>query len=756
MSSEHAPQSGELNPTAVPRGLKEKLLAVTRQEFRGDEIVFAVDDPVFGSPPCSVHGCPRGSHSRGLCNGHHARWNYAGRPDLPQFTATATLLGHRGQVPECEAAACRFAAYLRGLCRSHHYVWQQLGRPDLPAALTLLKPVAARRPPTECVVDDCGRWAQTSGPLCRHHTAQWRHQGCPPVEEFARAPRVLQQLPPCERIVLTSLAPQLRREMQYALQCRRDDAAGKATPDVVGASIRMLTAHDVSSILDRSEEQWREHAPSGRSTMAIKAVRLVIYARRRLEDLLDGTGWEVEYPRDVWRLLSLGLSATNATLRFDRIPQPWLRELAKRWSRWRLSTGTSKSTSSLGVRTVTHFARFLDQYEPSVDRLAAVDRSVLERYLAHLHTTLDSGHYQASYICALNTFLTAIRRHDWDATLPTGTLFFTTDYPKRSDPLPRALAEHVMAQVEDPTNLKRWNHSAHQLITIILMRCGLRVSDALKLRFDCLVRDAESAPYLRYFNHKMKREALVPIDEELERMLAEQQRRLLTRWPQGTPVLFPRKMRNVDGTRPTDSSTYRNGLRRWLTSCEVRDEQGRPVHLTPHQWRHTLATRLINRDVPQEVVRRILDHDSPAMTAHYARLHDKTIREHWEKARKVNISGQDVVLDPEGPIAEASWAKQRLSRATQALPNGYCGLPVQQSCPHANACLTCPMFLTTAEFLPQHRRQRSEVLQIISAAEARGQQRLVEMNQTVLTNLDTIITSLDCEDDREQGHSDAC
>ncbi len=35
-----------------------------------------------------------------------------------------------------------------------------------------------------------------------------------------------------------------------------------------------------------------------------------------------------------------------------------------------------------------------------------------------------------------------------------------------------------------------------------------------------------------------------------------------------------------------------------------------------------------------------------------------------------------------------------------------------------------------------------EILQIISAARARGQQRLVEMNQQVLTNLDTLISSL--------------
>ena len=151
---------------------------------------------------------------------------------------------------------------------------------------------------------------------------------------------------------------------------------------------------------------------------------------------------------------------------------------------------------------------------------------------------------------------------------------------------------------------------------------------------------------------------------------------------------------------------------------------------------------MINRDVPQEVVRRILDHDSPQMTAHYARLHDATVREHWERARKVNISGDQVALDPDGPLAEASWAKQRLARATQALPNGYCGLPVQQRCPHANACLTCPMFITTPEFLPRHRQHRSEILQIISAAEARGHHRLVEMNQQVLSNLDTVITAL--------------
>jgi ferredoxin len=240
----------------------------------------------------------------------------------------------------------------------------------------------------------------------------------------------------------------------------------------------------------------------------------------------------------------------------------------------------------------------------------------------------------------------------------------------------------------------------------------------------------------------MKREALVPVDEELQALISEQQERILERHHSGT-VLFPRATKNPDGRMPVGSPTYRLGLYRWLADCDIRDEHGQPVHLTPHQWRHTLGTVLINRDVPQHVVQKILDHDSPQMTAHYARLSDKTVREHWEKARKVNAEGRPVQVRTDGPLGEAAWAKQRLSRATQALPNGYCELPLVRTCPHANSCLTCPMFVTSAEFLPQHHAQRQQTLQIISAAEANGQARLAEMNRQVSANLDRIISALE-------------
>ena len=282
-----------------------------------------------------------------------------------------------------------------------------------------------------------------------------------------------------------------------------------------------------------------------------------------------------------------------------------------------------------------------------------------------------------------------------------------------------------------------------------MIRCGLRITDACKIPAECVVTDADGAPYLRYHNHKMRREALVPIDEELAGQIAVQRQRTAERWPGGTPVLFPRPQANLPGTRPIGGGTYRNALYAWLETCDIRDEHGNPVHLTPHQWRHSLGTRLINRDVPQHAVQKILDHDSPQMTAHYARLSDKTVREHWEKARKVSAEGEPVQVRPDGPLGDAAWSKHRLSRATQALPNGYCELPMARTCPHANSCLTCPMFVTTAEFLPQHRDQQQATLQIISAAEAAGQARVAEMNRQVAGNLGKIIAAL--EDDDGEG-----
>ena len=78
----------------------------------------------------------------------------------------------------------------------------------------------------------------------------------------------------------------------------------------------------------------------------------------------------------------LGIGSRCATLRFAGISQPWLKDLAKRWTRWRLSTGLEAQTCYRGVRALTRISGFLAA--AGVAGPGGISRDVLERYLADL------------------------------------------------------------------------------------------------------------------------------------------------------------------------------------------------------------------------------------------------------------------------------------------------------------------------------------------------------------------------------------
>ena len=237
---------------------------------------------------------------------------------------------------------------------------------------------------------------------------------------------------------------------------------------------------------------------------------------------------------------------------------------------------------------------------------------------------------------------------------------------------------------------------------------------------------------------------MIPISDQVLGEIRAQQAQVRARFPDGPRWLFPRPWRNAGGQHPLGLTTLNRRLANWLGACEVRDRHGRPVRVTSHQFRHTLGTRLVNNEVSLETIRRLLNHASPEMTARYATIKDATLRREWERyQQRINISGELIPLDAGGPLSDAAWAKENLARAKQTLPNGYYGLPLQQSCPHPNACLTCDNFLTTPQFLDAHREQLARTEQLIDRAHSEGRQRLVEMNEPIRLNLVRIIDGLE-------------
>ena len=161
-------------------------------------------------------------------------------------------------------------------------------------------------------------------------------------------------------------------------------------------------------------------------------------------------------PAGTWSIPAApGGCATSGSPRRTRtctsagIPQDWLRELAKRHARWQLTAGLSSGEVTAGARAVTRLGVFLGS--AGITSPAAVSREVLERFLASL-TGLTATH-RYKVISQISMFLQAVRLHGWEETLPAGAMIFREDYPRKPARLPRALAEHIMAQVEDPANL---------------------------------------------------------------------------------------------------------------------------------------------------------------------------------------------------------------------------------------------------------------------------------------------------------------
>jgi integrase len=569
-------------------GLLGKLMAAVRPEFRVDIYVPERGALVFDSAPCLVPGCVRQPRTRGLCKGHYYQWKEKGRPGIEAFAAAASPEGlGRRELTACIVPGCRYGGARRGLCVRHQGFWERAGKPDRATWLAGLAPVDDPGHPV-CALSYCTLWTQGSSPFCVNHRSRWEAVGRPDINEFV----VLCESYGDDRFDFRPLGDrrQLKLELQYALQCRHDERQVKTPAAVARPVITLAASSPVASLLDWPLERWGEFFDASHAARHGQNGQLAFlrYAYGCLEDLRCGIGWEAEFPRDVWELRRLGIEGRKR-LRFDGIPQPWLRQLAKRFARWRLSIGRSPIQTYIDVQAVTRLAQFLDSPPVNVTSLAGVDRAVLERYLADLATDSRAVRSRSREISSLGAFLDAIRRHQWDHGLPASAAFYPDDFPKPEKRLPRGLAEHIMAQVEQPSNLDRWHSPDSRLLTVILMHCGLRVGDAAKVAFDCVVRDGDGAPYLRYTNHKMKREALVPIDEEVEQAITGQQRQILGRWPDGCPWLFPAPKMNPDGRKPLSTHSYRGQLRDWLGRCEVRDEHGRPVGLTPHQWRHTFV-----------------------------------------------------------------------------------------------------------------------------------------------------------------------
>jgi integrase len=748
------------NPGPSGSSWSEVLQAAVRPEFTVDTYFPQRGEAILFGHVCAVDGCSRRGNSRPgrtgdkwLCLTHQNEWITAGRQPLDEWLAdgVSLLTPWKRRLIPCSAAGCERSRSCGFWCFFHWKRWINAGRPDR----EVFAQTAPRAPVGEaaCEVPGCRFPAmRRTGRLCDSHkrTADWcRYKGmCDDVDSFLvlLAKAELRLVPHYD---FSELGEPLRSELRYVIQQRLDENNHALNYRRVASAAAFVAEIGVDSLLGRDQEWW-EAELRGRQQRdgAPQEIAFIRYARLALARLRDRAYGVDPYSGDVWLIEELGIPEfsyqPDRTISFTGIEPAWFREMAKRWARWRLRSGISSPSSIAGwASVVKKFSEFLQIRGEPLSTPEALTRGLLEDYRAHVRTLDYSPKYKHFLVGAMKVLLDEVRANGWEPRLPPTAAYYKGEVPVTTKPLPRAIDEHVMRQIEAPENIARLTDPSTRHAVTMLIRTGLRTIDATRLPFDPVVMDAAGAPVLLYYNHKLKREAALPIDDTMLGVIRAQQDHVAARYEDGCPWLFPAGKR-VGSPEPMPGATLRHQMQRWLADGEVRDVHGRHVNVTAHQFRHTLATRMINAEVPIVAISRLLDHSSIAMTEVYARLSDQALKREFEKyQQRVNIKGDVIPVDPVGLVSEAAWMKERIARAKQTLPNGYCGLPLQQSCPHPNACLTCDHFLTTEQFLPVHREQLAETERLITLAVEQGSERKREMNESVRVNLVRIIDSLE-------------
>lgn len=164
---------------------------------------------------------------------------------------------------------------------------------------------------------------------------------------------------------------------------------------------------------------------------------------------------------------------------------------------------------------------------------------------------------------------------------------------------------------------------------LIQSQTGLRISEVLSLRSDCLYQDRSGRWWLSYRMKKTQRAEPVTAYVPANELVCEAVHRLRAatqelRSESGRKELFLIKNH---GIRPVSQTNWNRGrLRSFLRRWDITDADGKAYELHSHRFRATYVKRQMLSGGSIAEIQRRFGHASPEMTVQYVHLSDEELR----------------------------------------------------------------------------------------------------------------------------------
>lgn len=271
----------------------------------------------------------------------------------------------------------------------------------------------------------------------------------------------------------------------------------------------------------------------------------------------------------------------------------------------RAERGLSRNTIEAYERDLRRYARFVrSKGTASPDRLRPAD---LTEYLSLLRRDL-SGSSVARNLSAVRSFHRFLLAEGLAASDPTAH----TDSPKVLTGLPGVLSREEVARLIDCAPGDGAFGLRNKAILELLYAAGLRVSELVDLSTDSVNL---SAGFVRALG-KGGKERVVPLGSSAARALEEYLTSVRPRWAgEGQDALFVSRR----GRRLTRQ-------RIWQVVQQAARAAGLSKPITPHTFRHSFATHLLEGGADLRVVQELLGHASISTTEIYTHVERERMR----------------------------------------------------------------------------------------------------------------------------------
>ncbi len=273
-----------------------------------------------------------------------------------------------------------------------------------------------------------------------------------------------------------------------------------------------------------------------------------------------------------------------------------------------------KALADNSVEAYVHDVNMLLKYFSDENLAHSISKLTIEElrnFLAALNDIGISTNSQARILSGIKAFYSFLQDENYRSDNPAQLIIM----PKTGRKLPDVLDYHEIVQMQQSIDLSLVHGHRNKAIIELMYACGLRVSELINIQISRI-----------YFNDgfiqvigKGNKERLVPVGDETLSLLKEyisKNRVLIQAQAKASDILFL----NARGDKLSRQMVF-------LIVKKAAVDAGIKKSVSPHTFRHSFATHLLEGGADLRAVQQMLGHSSITTTEIYTHIDRSYLRE---------------------------------------------------------------------------------------------------------------------------------